>query len=71
MNEKQRLNRELLALIVFIFGILIMCSCVSPKATCPTYDSAIRGIELKKKKNNKVWNSDFCHVKKKKRKSIF
>lgn len=71
MNNKQRLNRKIVKIIIILIGIYLIFGCITPKAACPTYDSAIKGKVLKKKNANKAWNSDFCHVKKKKRKSIF
>ena len=67
MNDKQRLNRKIVAIIIILFGILIMCSCTANKAACPTYDSAVKAKQLKKRSAFDAWNSDFCHVKPKKR----
>ena len=65
MTNKQRLNRKIIAILILIFGILIMCSC--NRKLCPVYDSNIRAKEQKKKSSFDAWTSDFCHVKPKKR----
>jgi uncharacterized alpha/beta hydrolase family protein len=66
MNDKQRLNRKIIAIIILLFGILIMCSC--NQKICPTYDSAVKAKQLKKRSAYDAWNSDFCVVKQKKSK---
>lgn len=67
MDNKQRLNRKIVGIIILVFGIIIiMCSCTPHKAACPTYYSNAKAKQLKKKSAFEAWTSDFCQVKKKK-----
>ena len=69
MTNKQRFNRKIIAILVFLIGMLILFGCKTHKAACPTYISSVKGKELKKKSAYNAWYSDFCKVKKKKHKS--
>ena len=68
MTNKQRFNRKLIAILIFLFGMLIIFTSCNKKI-CPTYYSNHKAKELKKRSAFDAWNSDFCKVKKKKHKS--
>jgi len=64
MTNRQRLNKKIIAILIFLIGMLIIFTSCSKKV-CPAYYSAVKVKELKKRSAYAAWNSDFCKVKKK------